>query len=285
MLRPQTCGRGVLRSGTYSASARACLEGVASRSASCGVVSCVTISTRPDPSDTFGKAESEAAPVDLDLGRQIGFWAPKGGSGATTLALNVAAAACEYELRVAYADLDPDGGDAALFSGSDAVRLGADPVGGEYRHPCGLRIHVAHDDTDARALTTGLRAGSDLVVIDLPSAVLPTGVACDLLVLVVGCSLAALSRARRAIDAWDGPPPPVCVVAADIDGSVIKPGDVGAVMGVECRAFLPHDPVLAPRGDRGAFSYGLHRNTWARNVRTLVEDLCAGLAPHTGGGP
>lgn len=241
----------------------------------------VTTTTGPDPFAAVGAAGSGpgSAAADVELGRQIAFWAPKGGSGTTTLALNVAAAACEFGLRVAYADLDPAGGDAALFSGSATVRMSVEPVAGEYRHPCGLRIHVALDGADARALSTGLRAGSDLVVVDVPSAVPPHGLECDLLVVVVGCSLAALSRARRALDGWDASPPPVCVVAADVDGSVIKPADVGAVMGVACRAFLPHDKTLAPRGDRGTFSYGLHRNTWARNVRSLVEDLCAGLVP------
>ncbi|MFN8106025.1 MAG: hypothetical protein U0U69_16400 [Acidimicrobiia bacterium] len=211
------------------------------------------------------------------LGRQVAFWAPKGGVGATTLAVNVAAAACEFDLRVAYADLDHRGGDGALFFGTDTCDL--ESPGGTWRHGCGLRGHVAAGAVEAEALASGLRAGHDLVVLDLPSGVGRSGVEADLLVVVVGCSLAALVRARRGLSGGEAAAPPACVVVAAAPGAGVRPGEVDAVLGFPNRAVLPHDGGLARRGDRGVFSYGLHRNAWARVVRELAEDLCAGLAP------
>lgn len=217
---------------------------------------------------------AHAEPVRL--GRQVAFWAPKGGVGATTVAVNVAAAACELDLRVAYADLDPNGGDGGLFFGNDICD--SDSPGGAWRHPCGLRGHVAADAGDAVALGSGLRAGHDLVVVDLPSAVSPEGSDCDLLVVVVGATLAALVRARRALGALV-PDLPVCVVVVSHPDAGVRPGDVDAVLGRPSRTVLAHDPGLARRGDSGVFSYGRHRNAWARAVRDLTLDLCAGLVP------
>lgn len=222
------------------------------------------------------------ADPELRLGRQVAFWAPKGGVGATTVAVNVAAAACEFDLRVAYADLDHRGGDGALFFGAATGDL--DAPGGAWRHACGLRGHVAADAAEAEALASGLRAGHDLVVVDLPSGMSPGGIEADLLVVVVGCSLAALVRARRGLAGGEAAAPPECVVVAAGPGAGIRPRDVDAVLGLAARAVLPHDGGLPRRGDRGVFSYGLHRNAWAQVVRDLTEDICAGLVPAAAGG-
>lgn len=247
--------------------------------------SCVTFGDRSrcggvavtSPPITVADAGDPCAPdLPVSLGRQIAFWAPKGGAGATTLAVNVAAAACEFGLRVAYADLDHVGGDGALFFGTAACEL--DSPAGAWRHTCGLRGHVARGDADAVALASGLRAGHDLVVLDLPSGAYPDAIDCDLVVVVVTASVAAIVRARRALDTHPGGGVPICVVVAAAPGSGVDPADVDAVLGVASRSVVPHDGALARRGDRGVFSYGLHRNAWANMVRELTEDLCAGLA-------
>lgn len=228
------------------------------------------------PPITIADAGDPRAPdLPVSLGRQVAFWAPKGGAGATTLAINVAAAACEFGLRVAYADLDHVGGDGALFFGTAACEL--DSPAGAWRHTCGLRGHVASGDADTVALASGLRAGHDLVVLDLPSGAYPDAIECDLVVVVVAASVAAIVRARRALDTHRSSGVPICVVVATAPGSGLDPGDVDAVLGVSSRAVLPHDGGLPRRGDRGVFSYGLHRNAWANVVRELTEDLCAGL--------
>lgn len=241
--------------------------------------SCVTFGPLPRCGGVgIPTAPSATTPVEpVRLGRQVGFWAPKGGVGATTLAVNVAAAACELDLRVAYADLDAAGGDGALFFGNDTCD--SDSPGGAWCHPCGLRGHVAVDDDDAVVLASGLRAGHDLVVVDLPSSVPPAATDCDLLVVVVGASLAAMVRARRALDARVSPEPPTCVVVVSPPDAGVRAGDVDAVLGVPSRATLPHEPRLVRHGDCGNFSYGRHRSEWAKVVRALTVDLCAGLTP------
>ncbi|MBX7161129.1 MAG: hypothetical protein K1X95_12625 [Acidimicrobiia bacterium] len=209
------------------------------------------------------------------MARQVAFWAPKGGVGATTLAVNVAAAACEFELRVAYADLDHAGGDGALFFGDGSCDH--ESPAGSWRHPCGLWGHVAADGDDARALASGLRGGHDFVVLDLPSAARPSDLGSDLLVVVVGADVASLVRSRRALAAMPPESPPVCVVVVSTSGATVRAGDVDAVLGVSSRVMLAHDAGLVRRGDRGVFSYGIHRSPWARTVRALTADLCAGL--------
>ncbi len=78
-----------------------------------------------------GTGYSHSSPVDVSpLGpsptarqaHQIGFWSPKGGAGASSIAINTAAASLEYGLRCAFADFDPTWTDSLAWFDDRAER-------------------------------------------------------------------------------------------------------------------------------------------------------------------
>jgi Flp pilus assembly CpaE family ATPase len=237
-------------------------------------------------------------------GLQIGVWAPKGGAGATSLALNLAAAALEHGVTVAYADLDPtwgEGGHWFARSGGDPVDTSppspppsvASPVvtsfaalrtatSGRARptpvtdglaplvHPCGLRGFIARDSDDVVAVTTGLRAGFDLVVFDMPSGVEPDVGAVDALYMVVGADLLSLRRARFALSGWFDDPDVVRPVVTTRRGAAVRVDDVDTVLGRRAVGVLVDEPMLRGWNEQGRFLYPHRRSRWAREVRALA---------------
>lgn len=239
----------------------------------------------PGPGETPGRRPAGAL--------QIGVWAPKGGAGATSLALNLAAAALEHGAAVAYADLDPtwgEGGHWFARAGADSVdaavvtslaaprphpfgRGRSTPVVDGLRpllHPCGLRGFVARDTDDVEAITTGLRDGFDLVVFDMPSGVEPDVAAVDALHMVVGADLLSLRRARFALSGWFDDPDVVRPVVTSRRGAAVRADDVDAVLGVRAVAVLVDEPMLRSWNEQGRFLYPHRRSRWAREVRALA---------------
>lgn len=214
--------------------------------------------------------------------RVIACWSPKGGVGTTTLAVNLAAAAFSLGVRVAYADLDWLWGDGATWFGSVIEPDVPDRDGAGLRplvHGCGLKGFVAQCSDDVEALGSGLRDGFDLAVLDMPGGREPVLPDIDALYLVVGCDLASLRRGRLALDRFLPATLDVRPVVCVRRGAQLRVTDADDVLGSRAVAVLVDEPSLTGWGDRGALIYAHRRSRWAREVRALARDLCAGLVP------
>lgn len=159
-------------------------------------------------------------------GRIVSFLNAKGGSGATTLAVNVAhALSARHGLRVVLVDLDLQFGAAAMQLDLKANSTVLDAIANPdridavfvkallTRHESGLDVLAspadisASLDVDADSVTNMLHALTetvDVVVVDLPRLLAPWTVATmrhsDTLMLVIQNTLATLRDARFLLD-------------------------------------------------------------------------------------
>jgi pilus assembly protein CpaE len=120
-------------------------------------------------------AEVEAAPR---LGKIVTVFSPKGGSGKTTIATNLAVVLSETNEQVCLVDLDLEFGDVAISLGLTPSRTLADAV----------KTEVQGDEDDVlRMLTTEYRPGMDCILapIEPGDAVrIPVSLVTDLLALL-----------------------------------------------------------------------------------------------------
>lgn len=164
-------------------------------------------------------------------GKTIAFIGPRGGTGTTTVATNVALALASYsQAKAALLDLNVGRTitdhllDLPAESGATVVdlmpviaELGGEPVGDEIlsqaqvTHASGLRVIVASRGVDAsgvagdavRQLLQGLTRANDVVVVDLPSvfddATLGAIDAADRILIVVTPEVPSLKRAKAVL--------------------------------------------------------------------------------------
>ena len=221
------------------------------------------------------------AGVERKTGRVVTVFSPKGGTGKTVLATNIAAyLASKSRKRVLLIDLDLQFGDAAIMLGLDPERTMFDLVqaGGDLdpgklvafttRHRSGLDVLVApmlpeHAElvTEAKVirLIEVAREAYDIVVIDTspffygPMLALlgPT----DQLLLLCGLDVPTLKNVRlslRTLELLGFPPSRMNLVLNRVTPDVgLTSKDVEDALGVRVAFEVPNDAVVAPAVNRG----------------------------------
>jgi pilus assembly protein CpaE len=219
---------------------------------------------------------------DVPTGNVITVFSPKGGTGKTVLATNIASyLASRSKKRVLLIDLDLQFGDAAIMLGLDPERTMFDLVqaGGDLdpgklvayttRHRSGLDVLVApmlpeHAElvTEERVvrLVEVAREAYDIVVVDTspffygPMLALlgPT----DQLLLLCGLDVPTLKNVRlslRTLELLGYPPSRTNLVLNRVTPDVgLTVKDVEEALGVRVAFEVPNDPVVAPSVNRGA---------------------------------
>ena len=212
----------------------------------------------------------------------ITVFSPKGGTGKTVMATNIAAyLASKSRKRVLLIDLDLQFGDAAIMLGLDPERTMFDLVqapgdldpgklaGYTTRHRSGLDVLVApmlpeHAElvTEAKVvrLVEVAREAYDIVVIDTspffygPMLALlgPT----DELLLLCGLDVPTLKNVRlslRTLELLGFPSSRTNLVLNRVTPDVgLTARDVEEALGVKVAFEVPNDPVVAPSVNRGA---------------------------------
>jgi pilus assembly protein CpaE len=240
----------------------------------------------PQQRDTIGfavrKAMRSGRTSDVPTGNVITVFSPKGGTGKTVLATNIASyLASRSKKRVLLIDLDLQFGDAAIMLGLDPERTMFDLVqaGGDLdpgklvayttRHRSGLDVLVApmlpeHAElvTEERVvrLVEVAREAYDIVVVDTspffygPMLALlgPT----DQLLLLCGLDVPTLKNVRlslRTLELLGYPPSRTNLVLNRVTPDVgLTVKDVEEALGVRVAFEVPNDPVVAPSVNRGA---------------------------------
>ena len=215
-------------------------------------------------------------------GKVITVFSPKGGTGKTVLATNIAAyLATKSRKRVLLVDLDLQFGDAAIMLGLDPERTMFDlmQAGGDLdpgkliayttRHRSGLDVLVApmlpeHAEhvTEAKVmrLIEVAREAYDIVVIDTspffygPMLALlgPT----DDLLLLCGLDVPTLKNVRlsmRTLELLGFPPSRISLVLNRVSPDVgLTAKDVEEALGLRVAFEVPNDAIVAPAVNQGA---------------------------------
>jgi pilus assembly protein CpaE len=219
------------------------------------------------------KAIARRPPTQAGLGPMSAILGPKGGTGKTLTACNLAVALAEAGQRPVIVDMDLQFGDVGLALGLRPERtiydlavaagdLDADKVESFLtEHPSGARALMAPTRPDQAAAVTIsflrrvfelLRAHYDFVIVDTPPAFSPeviTAVDSASHLCLVGMldvlslkdtKIGVETLARMGYDRSD-----LTVVLNRADTSVgIKPGDVGQLLGCAPDVFVPSDRAI-----------------------------------------
>lgn len=246
-------------------------------------------------------------------GRIILVAKARGGIGATTLAVNLA---LEMQMqakkaggatggRVALVDLDVQLGNAgSLLDLADRggmlalANLGPEPDAqavrhAMVRHPSGLSVLAApttaipfqaFDATRIAAMIDALSAENDVVIIDLPPALIewlePLLARAERLLMITDLAVPSIGRARRIIKLMteDHPKLPVEIVVAH-EKKPFRLGkshrDAETALGYPLRHWLPDEAKLARQAlDRGEPLVQLSpRCGWSKAVKVMAADL------------
>lgn len=246
-------------------------------------------------------------------GRIILVAKARGGIGATTLAVNLALemqiqakkASGAASGRVALVDLDVQLGNAgSLLDLADRggmlalANLGPEPDAqavrhAMVRHPSGLSVLAApataipfqaFDATRITAMIEALSAENDVVIIDLPPALIewlePLLARAERLLMITDLAVPSIGRARRIIRLMteDHPKLPVEIVVAH-EKKPFRLGkmhrDAEAALGFPLRHWLPDEAKLARQAlDRGEPLIQLSpRCGWSKAVKGMAADL------------
>jgi Mrp family chromosome partitioning ATPase len=202
-------------------------------------------------------ASSDAAGARATRPRLVVVTAAKAGEGATTVAVNLAAAAARTGSRVVLVEADPVFGDAAMMLG-----LSIEAEGMSTHGPTGMRFLVAptppqpFDPVDDRELADAIgaitagdspRQSADVVVVDAPAHLVHrTGLAglADDVYIVCTERLSAVKNARVLIDAL--PPVAVGVVLNRVGRSGLPAETLEHLLGAAIAAQLPETDDLVP---------------------------------------
>jgi pilus assembly protein CpaE len=182
----------------------------------------------PLPAHPIAKPESpRRAPVKRDRGRLVMVCSAKGGTGVSSVAVNLAAALADTGRTVTLCDADPVFGDLPLLLGMKTrteLEPGELPKGLKpeevieelsLHEPSGVQLFTMYrarmplnelPRSLVLAVFDGLQAASDIAVIDMPAPLVNVAeylVAADELFLVAGTDVAALKNLRLAVQLMD----------------------------------------------------------------------------------
>jgi pilus assembly protein CpaE len=236
-------------------------------------------------------------------GRVFAVLGPKGGSGKTTVATNLAATLLHHQVkRTLLIDLDLQFGDAALVLGIEPEKTIYDALvapgeldaaklaGYTIRHssgfdmlPAPLRPEDAELVTESgvAALLEVARQEYDAIVVDTPSyiigATLATLDAASDILLLVGLEVASLKNVRLALRTFDLLSLPRdrvrLVLNQPTPVRAMKRRELQAALDVKVEFELPHDdgvPVVASRGELPVLT---GRSGFSSAVRDMAEGL------------
>ncbi len=255
-------------------------------------------------------------------GRVILIAKARGGIGATTLAVNLA---LEMQMqaakrhgavggRVALVDLDVQLGNAGSFldladrGGMLALaNLGPEPDAqavrhAMVRHPSGLSVLAApaiaipfqaFDVRRIAAMVDALAAENDVVIIDLPPALIdwlePLLARAERLLMITDLAVPSVVRARRIITLLTEDHPKLSVeIVVSLEKRPFRLGathrDAEVALGYPLRHWLPNEAKLARQAlDRGEPLVQLApRCGWSKAVRAIVADLQVSTRTGTG---
>jgi pilus assembly protein CpaE len=247
---------------------------------------------------------AEAADGRPGLGRVFTVFSPKGGTGKTVLATNLAAALAGLEgRRTLLLDLDLQFGDAAVVLGMEPERTVADlmiapgKLDGEklasytLSHPSGLELLSAPTrpedaelvtETNLTQLLEIARERFDVIVVDTPpffhGPTLATLDRTDVLLLLCGLDVPTLRNVRlslRTLELLSFPGERVRVVLNRANSKVgLKPADVEAALATQIRFYLPSDrtvPLSVNQGRPAVLAEP--RSEFARAIGELARTL------------
>ncbi|UOF91303.1 AAA family ATPase [Fodinisporobacter ferrooxydans] len=236
-------------------------------------------------------------------GRVLAVCGTKGGIGKTTISVNTAAAVAKYGSSVAILDLDLQFGDVADFFDMvakrtiyDWVKEGLpDPQGtiGKFLlpHESGVHILAAPQRPEFAEVITGehvstalatLKDTHDVVLIDLPSALLETGLAAldeaDEILLVTSMELPTLKNTKRFLETVEslGLKERVKVILnRDSEVTEIRLDTVETILAMSVYARIPSEgKIVVPSVNRGIpFVLSSPRANVSRSIYTLAARL------------
>jgi len=249
--------------------------------------------------------EAGAVGAGLALGKTIVVYAPKGGNGTTTIAVNLAVALKNEETPVALVDADLQFGDVAVFL-NEQVRntvLDLAPRADELDVEVVQNVMINHAPTGIKVLAAPVRpeyaenvSGDQFgrvlnflrkmfayVIVDasstLTDVVLSAMESCDVLILITTQEIPAIKNARMFLDLAN-------VVGIDrkriifvmnrFDKRIgITPDRIGENFKHEVSVVIPfEDRVVVPSVNRGVpFMMGDRTRPIARSILSLAETI------------
>ncbi len=264
----------------------------------------VQVLTVASPSRVAARVDSSGGP-----GRRVAVvLAPKGGSGKTTIAVNLAVALAERTPDdVVLVDLDALFGDAATVLGVRPERSLVDLVGGDIDTTAvkvcltrdersGVYVLAAPDGPHAgerirpelAASIVGLLANEfGTVVVDTAAglddhALAAIDRATDL-VLVAGVDVSSIRNLRMAVDVLDGMEMPTSarwLVVNQMDADTgFELGEIEAVLGLRATVGVPRDRSISRAADRGRpFVLDQPGGAPAQALRRFAEAFAGGAS-------
>jgi pilus assembly protein CpaE len=239
-------------------------------------------------------------------GRIITVFSPKGGTGKTVTATNLAAACAKYEGRkTLLLDLDLQFGDAAIMLGVEPEKTIYDLVvapgeldteklaGYTTRHASGLEVLPAPLRPEDAELVTEAKLGRllevaresfDMIIVDTSpffhGPMLATLDRTDELLLLCSLDVPTLKNLRLALQTLDllsFPKQRVRIVLNRANSKVgMKPNEVEGALGMKVRFELPSDravPLCVNRGNPVILAES--GADVSRAIKTMAKDLCA----------
>ena len=237
-------------------------------------------------------------------GKIVTVFSPKGGTGKTVTATNLATAAAKFEgKKTLLLDLDLQFGDAAIMMGVEPEKTIYDLVvapgeldseklaGYTTRHACGLEVLPAPlrpEDAElvteaklARLLEVG-RESYDVIVVDTSpffhGPMLATLDRTDELLLVCGLDVPTLKNVRLSLQTLEllaFPQNRIRVVLNRANSKVgMKPGEVEGALDVKVRFELPSDGKVPLAVNRGTpLVLADDKAEFSRSVRQMAKAL------------
>jgi pilus assembly protein CpaE len=248
-------------------------------------------------------------------GRIVTVFSPKGGTGKTVMATNLAAALAKLEgRRTLLLDLDLQFGDAAIMLGIEPEKTIYDLVvapgeldteklaGYTTKHASGLEILPAPlrpedaelvTETKLAQLLDVARESFDVILVDTSpffhGPMLATLDRTDELLLLCGLDVPTLKNIRlslQTLDLLSFPSERIRPVLNRANSKVgMKPNEVEAALEVKVRFQVPSDRVVPLAVNRGTPAVLAEpKSEFARAVASMAHSLVPAEAVHSGGG-
>ncbi len=242
-------------------------------------------------------------PASTIFGRIITIYSPKGGTGTTTIASNLAVALCNDETRVVLVDANLLYGDIAIMFNEHSknsvadLTARADELDAEVvedvliTHNSGVKILAAPrpelaDDVNPRQFSTMLeylRRIFTYVIVDTSSKLSDVTLAAldvsDLLILITGQEIPTIARTHKFLELLpllNFDPKRLVVVMNQYDRRInIKPEKVGESFHREIAVVLPRqNSIVQPSVNRG-IPFMINRNTKTQPVGQAILKLAS----------